>query len=80
MSIGADPKSPPPAVVLEPIVLGLPEAAAVLCICPNSLGELAKAGAVPSFKLGRRRLFNRAALQRWADAQQAAALAEGGAL
>ena len=75
-----DPRAAPPEVVLEPITLRTKQTAAVLGLSERTVKDLAAAGTLPSFKLGTARLFNRAELQRWADAQQAAALAEGGAL
>ncbi|WP_154661953.1 helix-turn-helix domain-containing protein [Phycisphaera mikurensis] len=77
-----DPKAAPPEAVLVPITLRAKQAAAVLCLSERTVKELAAAGTLPSFKLGTCRLFNRAELQRWADARQAEAaapLAEGGA-
>jgi len=47
-----------------PLTLSLAEAARMLGISQWHCGELARAGKLPSLKLGRRRLFPREAIQR----------------
>ena len=74
-----DPKRPAATVTYTPIAMGVREAALVLGVSPRTLEEMAADNTVPSFKMGRRRLFPRAALEAWVDTQvQAAAASEGG--
>lgn len=60
----ARPVARPPA-----IALGVREAAAALSVSPRTVEALAKAGVLPSFTLGRRRLFAVEALRDWARRQ-----------
>lgn len=77
-----DPKRPAAALLYAPVAMGMREAALVLGLSPRTLETMAAAGSVPSFRVGRRRLFPRLALEAWAEAQAEAAATlttEGGA-
>jgi excisionase family DNA binding protein len=50
---------------IVPAVLDRPEAAEYLRVGLSYLAELTASGEVPSLKLGRRRLYRRADLDRW---------------
>ncbi|MCC5831325.1 MAG: helix-turn-helix domain-containing protein [Phycisphaeraceae bacterium] len=73
-TIGEHDDATPAGVQVPCIALDLSKAAAALSISPRLLDELARAGTVPSFRIGRRRLFDPDALRQWVSAQ-----AEGGA-
>lgn len=59
---------------IEPLLLNLVEAAALLNLPPSTLRTWAWARKVPCVYLGRRRLFRRADLERWIDLQTRPAL------
>ncbi len=53
----------------DPILVGIREAAALLGIGTRKLHDLAQSGAVPSLKIGTRRLFPVEALKGWVAQQ-----------
>lgn len=53
-----------------PGLLNVPEAGDVLRMCDAQIYTLAKAGLIPSFKIGRRRLFKLADLNGWLETKR----------
>lgn len=48
------------------ITIGVREAAQALCLSPRTVERMAQTAELPSFKVGRRRLFSVEALRAWA--------------
>lgn len=55
--------------VNEPLFISLEEAAEMLCLSKRTLHRLVAERAIPSLKVGRRRLFSRRKLTEWAEAR-----------
>lgn len=53
--------------IVEPLLLDLAAAAALLSLPPSTLRSWAWEGRVPHVKLGRRRMFSKEALERWIE-------------
>lgn len=75
-SVGPAPVSP--KVVVPAIALGVEDAVAALGISARLLTKLVEQNVVPSFTVGRRRLFAVEALQAWAAEQMASAAEDRG--
>ena len=63
---------------IEPIAVDVRGAAQALAVSPRTIEAMAARGDLPSFRVGRRRLFEVEALKQW-TARQTAEAAKGGA-
>ena len=54
-----------------PLLVDITEAARLLGVSTKTVWSAAKTGHLPSVRFGRRRLFSRASLEKWIEAQQA---------
>lgn len=58
-------------VAAEPQLVDAFQAAEVLGVCPGTINNLRKRGELPSLKIGTRRLFDIADLQRYIETRKA---------
>ncbi|MCC5830902.1 MAG: helix-turn-helix domain-containing protein [Phycisphaeraceae bacterium] len=68
-SINEPDDATPAGVQVPAIAMDLTRAAAAMSISPRTLDELARKNEIPSFRIGRRRLFDPQALRRWVSSQ-----------
>ncbi|MCC5829358.1 MAG: helix-turn-helix domain-containing protein [Phycisphaeraceae bacterium] len=68
-SIGEPDDATPAGVQVPCIAMDLNRAAKALSLSARTVDELARSGHLPSFRVGRRRLFSPDALRQWVSAQ-----------
>lgn len=54
---------------LEKEILTLADVAAILAMKESTIGDYARRGLIPSFKVGRHRRFRRSEIQEWIETQ-----------